>query len=454
LEDQFSTVYVEGEISNFARPSSGHWYFTLKDRNAQVRCAMFRNRNQGLKLRPADGMQVIARARVSLYEGRGEFQLIVDNLEEAGDGALRRAYEALKANLQTEGLFDVDQKKAIPALPKHLGIITSPTGAAIHDVLTVLSRRFPGIPVSIIPVQVQGEESPAQIVRALEFANSYEANPFDVLLLTRGGGSLEDLWSFNVEAVARAVFASQVPIVSAIGHESDVSITDFVADLRAPTPSAAAELLSPSQAAWSAEFDRQEQRLGQLISHKLVHADQAVIHLSHRLRKPGDRLQMLMQRMDELEIRLQRSASRLFTDSSLGSFRQRLQLAMENRLNRVQQDVSLLQAKLKNPEDRLRQINNRIDACKISLGGQMQRLLTERKAALSAEAARLNTLSPLSTLERGYAIVTNSHGDHVITSATSLAAGQQIRGRLRQGGFVAEIKEVIEPTEGKDNHDD
>ena len=250
LEGQFAMVFVEGEISNFARPSSGHWYFTLKDSSAQLRCAMFRNRNQSIRFAPANGQQVIVRGKISLYEGRGEYQMIAEFLEEAGDGALRRAFDKLKSQLEAEGLFAEYTKKVIPAMPRHIAIITSPTGAAIRDVLQVLKRRFPAINVSVLPVAVQGDEAPAQIVRALSQANQYVEDPFDLILLTRGGGSLEDLWAFNTEPVARAIFASQLPVVCAVGHETDVSIADFVADLRAPTPSAAAELISPDGAEW------------------------------------------------------------------------------------------------------------------------------------------------------------------------------------------------------------
>ena len=247
LEGEFPNIWVEGEISNFVQPSSGHWYFTLKDASAQIRCVMFRNRNRSHREKPQDGSKVLLRGKISLYEGRGEFQLSADTLEDIGDGELLRAFEQLKVKLQKEGLFDVKNKKSIPRLPKHVGVITSPSGAAIQDVLNILGRRFPAIKVTILPAQVQGKEAIQQIKEALIFANRYNVFPFDVLLLTRGGGSLEDLWPFNSETIARTIAEIDIPIVSAIGHESDTSISDFVADLRAPTPSAAAELISPDQ---------------------------------------------------------------------------------------------------------------------------------------------------------------------------------------------------------------
>ena len=250
LESHFDYLWVEGEISNFAAPSSGHWYFSLKDSGAQVRCAMFRNRNQHMRVKPANGMAIRLRCRVSLYEGRGEFQLIVEHLEHAGAGALQAAFERLRDKLQAEGLFAAERKRALPEEVRTLGVITSATGAAIHDVLTVLRRRCPGMQVLLLPVAVQGEAAAGEIAAALARANRWQAAGeahFDALLVTRGGGSLEDLWAFNEEVVARAIAASALPVVSAVGHEVDISIADMVADQRAPTPSAAAELLSPDQ---------------------------------------------------------------------------------------------------------------------------------------------------------------------------------------------------------------
>ena len=247
FETQFPLLWVEGEISNFARPASGHWYLTLKDRQAQVRCAMFRNSNLRVNFTPANGSQVLVRCRVSLFEGRGDYQLIVEHMEEAGFGALQRQFDELKQKLANEGLFSPQQKKPLPTSINHIGIVTSPTGAAINDILSVLQRRFPSIKVTIFPTAVQGEQAAAQIVQAIANANRYTLNDrtCDALIVGRGGGSLEDLWPFNEEIVARAIAASTIPIVSAVGHEIDFTIADFVADLRAATPSAAAELLSP-----------------------------------------------------------------------------------------------------------------------------------------------------------------------------------------------------------------
>ena len=375
LENEFPMLYVEGEISNLAQPNSGHWYFTLKDDRAQIRCAMFRNRNQLIRFRPADGQQVIVQGRISLYEARGEFQMIAEFLEEAGDGALRRAFEKLKATLQAEGLFDEAAKKPLPALPRHLAIITSPTGAAIQDVLTVMSRRFPALHASVIPVQVQGEDSAPQIVKAIQLANGYKADPFDLILLTRGGGSLEDLWSFNTEPVARAIAESELPVVSAVGHESDISIADLTADLRAPTPSAAAELVTPDGRAWWNDLEEKKAGLVNRITNLLGYHDREVTHLRARLRHPERHLKDNRSRLDALVRQLQ---------------------LMETQLR------------------------------------------SARQARLSLAAEKLNALSPLGTLQRGYAIVLNVD-QQVVTDADSLAPGDEITARLKAGEVRASV---------------
>ncbi|MDX5297597.1 MAG: exodeoxyribonuclease VII large subunit, partial [Gammaproteobacteria bacterium] len=308
LEVSFMQVLVEGEISGFSRPSSGHWYFTLKDANAQVSCAMFRNRNQSVKTLPRDGDHVLVRAKVSLFEGRGNFQLLVEGLEPAGLGALQQAFEALKTRLADEGLFDPARKRAIPALPHHVGIVTSPTGAAIHDILTVMRRRFPAIPVTLFPTAVQGQAAADEIVRAIETANLH--SDCDVLIVGRGGGSLEDLWPFNEERVARAIFQSRIPVISAVGHEVDVTIADFVADLRAPTPSAAAERVAPDQKAWRDQLAQYDERLLLGWRRQTRHHTLHLTQLAQRLRDPAHQLQELGQRLDGLEIRLGQAVRR------------------------------------------------------------------------------------------------------------------------------------------------
>src|SRR5690554_6054855 len=267
LESSFMQAWVEGELTGLSRPSSGHWYFSLKDQRAQVRCAMFRGFNQRLRQLPKEGDLVRVRGKVSLYEARGDYQLIVEHLEPAGLGALQQAFEALKARLYAEGLFAAERKKPVPETPRHIGVVTSPTGAAIHDILTVLQRRCPNIPMTLYPTAVQGQAATAEIVAAIQRAVHH--GQADVLIIGRGGGSLEDLWCFNEEAVARAIAACPIPTVSAVGHEVDVTIADFVADLRAPTPSAAAEKVSPDQSAWLGRLEEIRLRLTQGMTRQL-----------------------------------------------------------------------------------------------------------------------------------------------------------------------------------------
>ena len=283
MEGHFPLIWVEGEISNLARPASGHIYFSLKDSDAQLRCAMFKMRNRLTNFRPENGQQVLVRGRLSLYPARGDYQLIAEHMEEAGDGALRREFELLKQRLHSEGLFDEASKQSLPELPTRLGVITSPTGAAIRDILSVLKRRFPGIPVLIYPVPVQGNEAPPAIVEALQTANA--RNECDLLILARGGGSLEDLWSFNDESLARAIFDCPIPIVSGVGHEVDVTIADFVADIRAATPTAAAEAITPDQLSWSQSFDWYQQRLQQLVKNKIERQQEKIQWLHQRLQQ-------------------------------------------------------------------------------------------------------------------------------------------------------------------------
>ncbi|MBT8146288.1 MAG: exodeoxyribonuclease VII large subunit, partial [Gammaproteobacteria bacterium] len=308
LEGNFPAVLVEGEISNFSNPASGHWYLTLKDAKSQLRCAMFRNSNRKVTFRPGNGTNVLAKGRLSIYEARGDYQLIIDDMEQAGDGALRRAFEELKNRLAEEGLFDDSNKQPITAGYQHIGVITSETGAAVRDILTVFKRRFPSTRITLLPVAVQGREAAAEIVSAIERANNQAtALGLEVLLLARGGGSLEDLQPFNEEVVARAIHASKLPVVVGVGHEIDFTIADFAADLRAPTPSAAAELLSPSQQEYRQSLLGYQQSLTGLINRQLHQYDQRLGWLTRQLRHPGRRLQDHAQSLDLLDSRLRRA---------------------------------------------------------------------------------------------------------------------------------------------------
>lgn len=422
LETHMPLLWVEGELSNVSIPSSGHWYFTLKDDQAQVRCCMFRNRNMGVRFKPQQGQHVLLRARVSLYEGRGDYQIIAEHMEEAGSGALQRAFDELKHKLSHEGLFNEAHKKSLPPLPKHIGVITSPTGAAIRDVLSVLERRFPSIPVTVIPVAVQGKESAPQIVKAIALAN--RCGLFDVLLLTRGGGSLEDLWSFNEEIVARAIFNSQLPIVSAVGHEVDFTIADFVADLRAPTPSAAAELLVPNGDDWLDKFIGFEVLLEDTMLRQLHHWKKHLHHLRQRLRHPRERLEQQTQRLDNLELRLKTQ------------LKQRL-LAYKNQLAQLQ-----LRQQAHHPRIHIQQFTERVENLQARLQTAQYRLLDRKKQSLSESVRLLNMLNPLSTLERGYALITDTQTQGVITHSDQVLPGSEISARLAKGELICRVESV------------
>lgn len=422
LEGNFAILWVEGELSNIARPRSGHVYFSLKDEFAQVRCAMFRMRAMNLNFSPRDGMQVVARVRVGLYEPRGDFQLVVDHMEEAGDGALRRAFEALKARLAKEGLFDEERKRPLPTMPQRIGVVTSPSGAAIRDILTVLKRRFPAIPVVIYPVAVQGEAAAGQIAGMIRLAG--ERDECDVLIVGRGGGSLEDLWAFNEEAVARAIHDSPIPVVSAVGHEVDVTIADFVADVRAATPSAAAELLSPDREAWLQRLQRVESRLRQVVQQQIHQRKQQLLWLGKRLKHPGRRLQEKAQRLDELE--------------------QRLAQAQRNLLRHRRSRLETLQARLQrhNPANRLQQLRQRESELQGRLQRAMSRRLENLQQRLAARAHALETVSPLATLSRGYAIVSEPKSGKVLRNSSEVKAGDTVHARLHHGGLLCRVEEI------------
>ncbi len=414
LEDALPLVWIEGELSNVARPASGHLYFTLKDAGAQVRCAMFRPKTGWLRFRPADGMHVLVRARVGLYEPRGEFQLVAEHMEPAGEGALQREFEQLKARLDAEGLFDPARKRPLPAFARRIGVITSATGAAVRDVLSVMSRRWPLAEVDVLPVPVQGREAPPAIVSMLRRASA--SGRYDVLLLTRGGGSLEDLWAFNDEQVARAVHASAVPVVSAVGHEVDFSIADFVADLRAPTPSAAAELLVPDAQALRRHLHQLRQRMATLQQRRL-HA--------------------LIQRTDHLLARLQaqRPQTRLMRDRErLAHLRHRLTVAMREAMRERSRRLERAQARLlaRHPRQRLPLYTQQLAQQERRLRQAIFQILERRRATLNQTARALHAISPLATLDRGYAILFDDQG-RVIRSTAHVAPGDRVRAKVADG---------------------
>jgi exodeoxyribonuclease VII large subunit len=415
LEGSFPQVWVEGEISNFSRPASGHAYFTLKDERAQVRCALFKPKAQALRFAPRDGLQVLARGRLTLYEARGDYQLVLDHMEEAGEGALRRAFEQLKAKLAAEGLFEAARKRPLPAFPRRLGVITSPRGAAVRDVLSVLGRRFPLLPVDVLPVPVQGDGAAAQILDMLRRAAG--SGRYDVLLLTRGGGSLEDLWAFNDEALARAIAASPVPVVSAVGHEIDTSLSDFAADLRAPTPSAAAELLVPERGELLSRLGQRHRQLQALLARmntaRAQRADQAFLKLQAlrpqlRLERGRGRLAKLQHRLDQavahaLAVRAERSA---------------------RVLRRLDQQ---------HPRRRLQEQRHRLQLLGQALANAPERLLPPRRLRLAGLARALASVSPLATLARGYSILREGDGGPVVRRADQVRTGDTLEARLAEG---------------------
>lgn len=379
LEGSFPIVWVEGEISNFAVPHSGHWYFSLKDANAQIRCAMFKPNNRRLDFVPKDGMQILVKARVSLYEGRGDFQLLIEHLEEAGEGKLRQEFEALKKRLSAAGLFDTAHKKPLPNIPLCIGIVTSATGAAVRDILTILKRRFPCIPVIIYPTIVQGESAAANIVTALQTANRRQE--CDVIILARGGGSLEDLWPFNEERVAYAIYRSEIPIISGVGHEIDFTIADFVADLRAPTPSAAAELVAPERSDLLASLTLSQKHFIRTLKQKLQHWQHTLVWMDKHLRQqhPKRRLTEQMQQLDFYELRLVHLQKKQWGD---------------------------------------------------------------QHAKLQLLAAKLDTLSPLATLKRGFSITTLAKNQKILQNTQQVKVGDEVHVQLSEGQLKCSVNTI------------
>lgn len=374
LESTFGRIWVKGELSNLSCPASGHWYFTLKDNQAQVKCAMFKGANFKVNFKPSDGLEVCVLAKVSLYPDRGDYQLIVEDLKASGEGKLRQAFELLKNKLSQEGLFSLEAKKPLPEFPRRIGIITSPTGAAIRDIISVLNRRYPAGELYIYPCQVQGQAAAADIVGAIKLANKH--NLCEVLILSRGGGSLEDLWPFNEEVVARAIFSSNLAIVSGVGHETDLTIADLVADYRAPTPSAAAETLSPDQSILIKQFINWETRLSQSMLRALQFWSQKVDYLEKRLMSPAQNLNNMRQQLDTVI--------------------QRLQWAMHS-------------------------------------------VLQDRTNQFKQLAYALGTVNPFATLGRGYSITHHQHTNAVISSVKNIQIGDRLATRLQDGWIISEV---------------
>jgi exodeoxyribonuclease VII large subunit len=424
LEENFEQVWVQGEVSNLSFPPSGHLYFTLKDAGAQLRCVMFKGAAKNLKFRPGDGLALIARGRISLYDQRGEYQLICEYLEPAGVGALQLAFMQLKERLAQEGLFDESRKRPLPTFPRRVGVVTSPTGAAIHDILNVLKRRFASVEILLYPVRVQGEGAAGEIARAIDDMN--RLGLADVLIVGRGGGSLEDLWAFNEEVVARAVHRSRLPVISAVGHETDWTICDFAADLRAPTPSAAAELVIASSVELRGRMEALDHRLRLAMETRLASLESRIDALRRSLHDPGTMLGHLAQRLDDLA--------------------GRLELALLNSVARNRGQFDRLQAGLMhaNPAREVESLRQRLTLLSV----QGERLITGKvegmKHLFAGTAARLEVLSPLKTLSRGYAIAATADGT-VVTDTSQLAAGDRVRLHLHRGRALCRVEELETP---------
>jgi len=443
LEGQFFNVLVEGEISNFSRPNSGHWYFTLKDANAQIRCAMFRNRNLLCRTNVGNGIQVAVHGKISLYEARGDYQLIIDSLQDAGIGALQAKFEALKNQLQREGLFDSTLKQKLPNNPKRVALVTSKSGAAVRDLLSVFKRRYAQIQIDIVPLLVQGNEAAGQIANAINWLA--ELGLHDAIVVGRGGGSIEDLWAFNEESVARAIFACPIPIVSAVGHETDVTIADFVADVRAATPSAAAELLSP-------DSDEQLQRLKQL-RYRLANTTQRnlrekklhLVNRQQRLIDPSARLQQLAQRLDELETRSVRNLKtqiknkqthtnhlttqlkNLSPQQQLATVKQRLYSLYTLLLRLQKQQIANKALQLQQPYQKLTPV--------------IKQQLKNKKQRLAHQAAMLNSVNPLEILQRGFAVV-RDQSNQLIKDTDQVSTDEKIKVQLRSGTLNATVNNI------------
>ncbi|ATC81328.1 exodeoxyribonuclease VII large subunit [Pseudoalteromonas agarivorans] len=420
LEQGFASLILTGEISNFITPASGHWYFSLKDEKAQIKAAMWRGNNRSQSYRPENGAQVTVRARVSLYEPRGDYQLIVEHMEPAGEGQLKQEFDALKMRLAAEGLFSSAYKKPLPQNINRVGVITSATGAAIKDILTVLKRRAPQLEVIIYPAMVQGKEAHVHLINQIQLANA--RNEVDILILGRGGGSLEDLWCFNHEQLARAIYQSELPIVSAVGHEIDTTISDYVADVRAATPSAAAELVSPNTQELHGKVIELINRLNNAFKHDMADKRALATQLQHRLNlcHPRNQLNQKAQRLDELTIALQQG--------------------MRNRLYQQERTLNNLTPRLmrQSPDKKLSQASHQLMQIQTRLEQAMQHKLQHAQNSLALQASRLDSVSPLNVLARGYSITKTQQGK-VVKSVDHIKTGDVLITELADGAIKSTV---------------
>ena len=425
IEQGMARLWVEGEISNLSRPASGHIYLSLKDDTAQVSAAWFRQRQRGPAIGFKNGDRVLAYGRVSIYEARGNYQLIIEQMEAAGEGVLKRRFDALKLKLAGEGLFDEDRKQALPELPNRIGIITSPTGAAVRDILSILGRRFPAVPVVIYPAAVQGDAAPGELVAAL--AKAVQRDECDVLIMSRGGGSLEDLWAFNDEQLARAISDCPLPVISAVGHEIDFTIADFVADVRAPTPSGAAEIIVPNQSDWLRQISGLAARIGRVGQRMLEDRAQELDWLGRRLvaSSPAATLQR------------QRDSLREHSGRLGAAIRQQL-LEQKNAL----QETSAALMKL-SPALSVQRSIGQLNQLRQRLAAAAHNRISDLNHRIALLGRTLNSVSPLATLDRGYAIVKREETGEVLVNAASIAPGEDVRAQLSRGEIIATVKKVI-----------
>lgn len=465
LEGSFPLLWVEGEISNLAMPASGHIYFTLKDEAAQVRCAMFRTRNRNLRFTPKNGMQVLLRVRVTLYEGRGEFQLVAEHMEEAGSGALQRAYDALRHRLGEEGLFDTEHKKPLPLFPQTVGIISSPDGAAVHDILSVLNRRFSSVNAILYPVSVQGEQSAKQLKKAVILAE--QRKECDVIIISRGGGSLEDLWSFNDEGLARALFKCSIPIISAVGHEVDFTIADFVADVRAPTPSVAAELAVQDSAEWMLKIQSIYRRLNRAIEQILTGHQYDLKYLQQRLPQPLEYIEQQSQRLDKVTSQLEWSWNNVFQNKrqqldywsvrlthprarletshvKLASLEKQLHYKVKEKLDLDAVIFSDLKQRLQvcSPQSYITHQQTKLEGLVKQLDANISQQMIRNKANLAEKVRTLSAVSPLNTLDRGYSITTDVESGILVQDVNSLVEGQMLQVQLQKGIAMCQVAEL------------
>ena len=423
LERDLSNIWIQGEISSFTAHSSGHWYFTIKDKNSSLSCVMFKFENQNILFEPKVGDELILNGNVGIYAPTGKYQFNVKHIEVFGEGALLKAYEELKKKLEHEGLFEASYKKDFPTMPKSIAVITSETGAVLRDIVTVLRRRSPTLVVTLIESQVQGRDADKFIVQAIKTAN--KRKDFDLIILARGGGSIEDLWCFNMESVAREIFKSRLPIVSAIGHETDFTISDFVADLRAPTPSAAAELISENHFNLPDSLERITNEIIKIISNKINYIGDNVKNLLKLIRHPGDKLRETTQQIDNYEMRIKNSLMNLILKKSKD----------------LEQEISIL--KSSSPQIKIQASNNKLEIISSALRNGIKANLEKKKKRFSLELSTLQAVSPLSVLARGYSIISDEEG-RIVRSSKNLSLNQKIKARFGEGQIIAKVTDYVE----------